>query len=125
MKSKILPVSIFSIFAIILSSCVTGAPAGGSNSTLPPSSGGTNGAQVSISGFAYSPATLTIKVGTEVTWTNLDSVEHSVVSSSGNELKSPLIPQNGTFSHVFNTAGTYDYHCSVHLTMTGTIIVTP
>jgi plastocyanin len=126
MKTKLLLISIFSIFAIVLSSCAAGAPAGGTSPTsAPSSSGGSNGTQVTISGFAFSPATLTIKVGTEVTWTNLDSVEHSVVSSSGNELNSPLIPQNGTYSHVFNTPGTYDYHCSIHLTMLGTIIITP
>jgi plastocyanin len=126
MKTKLLLISIFSIFAIVLSSCAAGAPAGGTSQTsAPASSGGSNGTQVTISGFAFSPATLTIKAGTEVTWTNLDSVEHSVVSSSGNELNSPLIPQNGTYSHVFNTPGTYEYHCSIHLTMLGTIIVTP
>ena len=126
MKTKLLLISIFSIFAIVLSSCAAGAPAGGTSPTSAPSSnGGSNGTQVTISVFAFSPATLTIKVGTEVTWTNLDSVEHGVVSSSRNELTSPLIPQNGTYSHVFNTPGTYEYHCSIHLTMLGTIIVTP
>jgi plastocyanin len=126
MKTRILFIGLFSIFMIVLSSCAAGA-AGDSSSTISNSSSGagSNGIQVTISGFAFSPATLTIKVGTEVTWTNLDSVEHGVTSSTGNELSSPLIPQNGTYSHVFNSLGTYDYHCSVHLTMTGIIIVTP
>ncbi len=126
MKTKFLLISMFSIFAIVLSSCAAGAPGSGLTPTsAPSSSGGSNGNQVTISGFAFSPATLTTKVGTEVTWTNLDSVEHSVVSSSGNELNSPLIPQNSTYSHIFTAPGTYNYHCSVHLTMLGTIIVSP
>jgi amicyanin len=101
-------------------------PSGGSSPTLTlAAKNGGSGAQVTISGFAFAPATLTIKVGTEVTWTNMDSVAHNVVSSSGNELDSPLIPQNGTYLHVFNTPGTYDYRCGVHPTMLGTIIVTP
>lgn len=126
MKTKFLLISLFSIFAMVLSSCGAVAPAGGTNPTSTPSNpGGATGNQVIISGFAFSPATLTIKVGTEVTWTNMDSVEHSVVSSSGSEVNSPLIPQNGTYSHVFNTPGTYEYHCSIHPNMLGTVIVTP
>ncbi len=130
MKTRIVLFSILSVVAVLLSACATGVPSGGIVPTQAPTaaaqgSGSSSGNEVKISGFAFSPATLTVKVGTEVTWTNLDSVEHSVTSSSGNELNSPLIPQNGTYSHVFSTPGTYEYHCSIHPTMLGTIIVTP
>jgi plastocyanin len=126
MKTKLYLVTMVSIVSFLLSSCAAGtkgtASISGTGSGNPQS---TNKAEVIISGFTFQPATLTVKVGTEVTWTNKDSASHSVVSTSGNELNSPLIAQNANWSHVFMTAGTYPYKCGVHPTMMGTIIVTP
>ncbi|MDO8528533.1 MAG: cupredoxin family copper-binding protein [Nanoarchaeota archaeon] len=78
---------------------------------------------VKISNFAFSPSTLTINVGGKVVWTNMDSAPHTVVSDSGNEISSSSLSNGGTYSHTFNTAGTYDYHCSIHPSMKGTIVV--
>ncbi len=78
---------------------------------------------VEMSNFAFSPATLTIKVGDTVTWTNKDSVQHTVTSDSGSELGSSPIPTGQSYSHTFSSAGTFAYHCSIHTTMHGTIIV--
>jgi plastocyanin len=75
---------------------------------------------VVISGFAFSPQVLTIKAGTDVIWTNNDSVGHTVKFDA---FASPLINQGETFEHQFMATGTYNYICSVHPTMTGTIIV--
>lgn len=96
-------------------------PSGNSSSTT--SSSGPSTHNVMISGFAFSPSTLTIKAGDTVTWTNQDSVAHTVVSDSGSEISSPSIPQGGSYSHTFTSAGTYNYHCSIHPSMTGQIIV--
>lgn len=82
---------------------------------------GTN--SVDITGYAFSPATLTIGVGESVTWTNKDSVPHTITSDSGNELGSSSLAKDGTYSHAFNTAGTFVYHCALHPNMKGTIIV--
>jgi len=78
---------------------------------------------VAISGFAFNPATVTISKGTSVVWTNDDSATHTIVSDSGSEIGSGSISQGETYVHTFDTAGTYNYHCGIHPSMKGTIIV--
>jgi amicyanin len=77
--------------------------------------------------FAFSPASLTIKVGTTVTWKNTTAVGHTVTSDDGKSFDSgtsnPIAPQTGTFSFTFTTAGTFKYHCEIHPFMKATIIV--
>jgi len=77
--------------------------------------------------FAFSPASLTIKAGTTVTWKNTTAVSHTVTSDDGKSFDSgasnPITPQSGTFSFTFATAGTFAYHCSIHPFMKATIIV--
>jgi plastocyanin len=65
---------------------------------------------------------LTVNVGSKVTWTNTDSVTHTVTSDNGVFGSGDLAP-NATFSYTFNTTGTFAYHCSIHTYMTGTVIV--
>lgn len=79
--------------------------------------------EIEISDFEYSPRTLTIKTGESVTWTNQDSVSHTVTSDSGNELDSELLSNGEAYTHTFNTAGNYEYHCTPHPNMKGTIVV--
>lgn len=78
---------------------------------------------VDITGFAFSPATLTIHVGDSVTWTNKDSASHTVTSNAGSELSSNTLGKDQSYSHTFNTAGTYAYHCAFHSGMKATVIV--
>jgi plastocyanin len=78
---------------------------------------------IEISNFAFNPEVVTIPKGATVIWTNLDSASHTVVSDSGNEIVSDPIPKGQSYAHTFNTAGTYSYHCGVHPSMVGTIIV--
>lgn len=77
--------------------------------------------------FAFSPATLTIKAGTTVTWKNTTSVGHTVTSDDGKSFDSgttnPIAAQGGTFSFTFTTPGTFAYHCEIHPFMKATIIV--
>jgi plastocyanin len=82
--------------------------------------------KVDIKDFAYSPATITVKVGDTVTWTNQDSTSHTVTTSDGPEqFDSGSIDQGKTFTHTFTKAGTYKYHCTFHPSMpTATVIVT-
>jgi plastocyanin len=77
---------------------------------------------VSISNFAFSPANLTVKVGSTVTWTNQDSVEHTVVADD-DSFKSNTIASGSTFSQTFTKAGTVGYHCGIHPSMKGQITV--
>jgi plastocyanin len=82
---------------------------------------------ISSGTFAFSPATLTIKAGTTVTWKNTTTVSHTVTSDDGKSFDSgtanPIAPQTGTFSFTFTTAGTFAYHCEIHPFMKATIIV--
>jgi len=78
---------------------------------------------VTIQGDVFSPSSLTVKVGDTITWTNNDNHDHTVTSNTGT-FNSGNIANGSTFSFTFNTAGTYSYNCSIHTSMTGTIVVT-
>jgi len=79
-------------------------------------------ANVEISGFAFVPSTLTVSVGTTVTWTNKDSASHTVTSND-NLFNSGTLANGATFEHPFNQKGTFEYHCSIHTFMTAKVIV--
>jgi len=78
---------------------------------------------INIQSFAFSPSALTIQVGDTVTWTNLDSMSHTITSDSGTELSSSSFGKNGVYSHTFSTVGNFAYHCAIHSSMKGTITV--
>lgn len=77
---------------------------------------------VAISGFAFSPATVTINVGDRVTWTNSDAVAHTATATGG-AFDTGDIGQGQSASVRFTKAGTYAYYCTPHPSMTGTIRV--
>ncbi len=87
------------------------------------------GASTQSAGQKYfDPASLSVKVGTTVTWTNQDAASHTVTSgdpSAGpsGTFDSSLIKPGDTFKHAFTTAGTTSYFCTVHPWMTGKVIV--
>jgi plastocyanin len=77
---------------------------------------------VTITNFSFRPAKLTVKAGSRVTWTNKDEEPHTVV---GGDLKSKVLGNSGaTYSHTFSKPGTYNYNCSIHPFMHGTVVVT-
>ncbi|QHC23702.1 cupredoxin domain-containing protein [Streptomyces sp. GS7] len=83
------------------------------------------GNAVAIKNFAFSPATLKVKVGTTVTWTNQDTDPHTVTSTgSGGPLRSAAMATNATYSYTFTKPGTYAYLCTIHPFMTATVEVT-
>lgn len=80
---------------------------------------------VSIVNMSFSPAALTVAKGTTVTWTNNDTVGHTVTETDGQTgPASATVAPGKTYSFTFATAGTFKYHCSIHPTMTGTVVVT-
>ena len=79
-------------------------------------------ANVDISGFAFVPQTLSVSPGTTVTWTNNDSSSHTIASND-NLFQSGNLAKGATFSHTFAQKGTFNYHCSIHPSMTGKVIV--
>jgi plastocyanin len=77
---------------------------------------------VAISGFAYSPSSITVTVGDTVTWTNSDAQAHTATADGGGFDTGALgNGQSGTVT--FSTAGSFAYHCSIHPDMTGTVTV--
>lgn len=81
--------------------------------------------KVTISNFSYAPATIKVKVGDTVTWTNNDNVRHDVMADteSSDAPSSELLSKGQSYSFTFNRAGTYTYHCTPHPYMKGTVIV--
>ena len=79
---------------------------------------------VTIAGFAFDPPELTVAVGSTVTWTNQDGFAHTASSKDGT-FDSGELPNAGTFSFTFDTAGTFAYICNIHPSMSGTVVVTP
>ena len=69
---------------------------------------------------SFVPNTITVKKGTEITWTNRDIVEHDV---TGNGWASGMIAPGAEYKHTFDTVGSFDYKCSIHTTMQGTVNV--
>ncbi|MFH1094848.1 MAG: cupredoxin family copper-binding protein [Candidatus Micrarchaeota archaeon] len=93
----------------------------GKTSPSPAQAAGT--ATVQISGFSFQPAELTVVQGTVIIWTNQDSVSHTATADDGT-FDSGTLGQGQSWSHAFDTPGTYSYHCAIHPSMTGKIIVT-
>ncbi len=116
--------------AVLLAGCSASRPATGSGTGTPMTSMSVtapsapmSGNQVNIDGFAFAPANLTVPVGTTVTWTNRDEEPHTVAASDGS-FHSPGMGTGATFTHTFTDAGTFDYVCSIHPMMRGTVVVT-
>lgn len=82
--------------------------------------------EIFIQDFAYSPESLTIKKGTTITWTNKDEAHHDItpIEMSDNFKPSKLLAQGESYSFTFESAGTYNYKCSPHPYMKGTVVVT-
>jgi len=97
------------------------SPAGTPKTTQAAATPGAQGASVEIKNFAFEPKTVTIKVGQTVTWTNQDSVAHTVAGDGG--IDSGDLSKGKSYSKTFDTAGTFNYHCSIHPSMTGQVIV--
>jgi plastocyanin len=80
--------------------------------------------QVTIDNFAFNPQTLTVSVGTKVTWINRDDVPHTATSSvKPRVFDSKALDTDDKFSFVFTAPGTYKYFCAVHPHMTAEIVV--
>ena len=85
--------------------------------------GGGGGAEVSEEGIAFNPAEVTVSVGDTVTWTNNDSVGHDVTADSFSSGDAGGMSPGDNFEHTFDEAGSFDYVCTVHPGMEGTVVV--
>jgi plastocyanin len=79
-------------------------------------------ANVEIDNFTFAPQQLIVRAGTTVIWRNRDDIPHAVASST-RAFKSKALDTDDTYAFTLTTAGTYEYFCSLHPQMTGTIVV--
>jgi plastocyanin len=93
--------------------------------TTPAGNPGGAVASVAIVDNDFSPADLTIAVGTTVTWTNTGQRRHTVTSTDGGFTSSGTLSSGDTYAQTFGTAATFAYICAIHTSMKGTITVTP
>lgn len=121
------------IVALTLAACASSAtapssaaPATSAAATAAATGSAATGDAVTIKGFAFSPATLTVKKGTTVTFVNMDSATHTVTSGSGGTKDGKFdqsIDGGGAAKITFDTVGTFSYFCTIHASMRGTITV--
>jgi plastocyanin len=84
----------------------------------------TGTAEIDIKNFAFVPATLTVAAGTAVTWVNQDEEPHNIVDlTKPHVFRSQGIDGGDKYTFVFDKPGTYEYVCSVHPHMHGTVVV--
>ena len=115
--------------ALVLTSLVLGAcgdddDGGGSGSTT----SADDGNAVAIEDFTFKPGDLEVAAGTTVTFTNEDGFAHTATAkdpaAKAGGFDSGNLEQDAVFEHTFEEAGTYEYLCAIHNSMTGTITVT-
>jgi plastocyanin len=78
--------------------------------------------EVKIDNFAFAPQRVVVNSGTTVTWINEDDIPHTIASST-KLFKSNALDTKDKFTFTFTTPGAYEYFCSLHPHMTGTIVV--
>ncbi len=110
-----------SLMSVIMATLLILTIAGCSAGTGPtPSATVTDKNTIVIQNYKFTPAEITIQKGETITWINMDSIAHTATSVS---FDSGMLGYGQSFKYTFNTAGTFDYHCTPHPYMTGKIIV--
>jgi plastocyanin len=112
--------ALITAFALASACGSSAVPGGGGNGGS--SSTAAMGSTVDIKNFTFAPMTLSISVGTTVTWKFDDAAQHTV-SADDKSFLSPSMNNGQTYTHTFTTGGRYKYICSIHQYMTGTIVV--
>lgn len=94
--------------------------AGTKMASPPPAESGV--VEVAIRNFVYEPASVSIRVGERVRWTNYDVAPHDAVALTGS-WKTPLLKLNESATQAYTAPGVYPYYCTVHPAMRGTVVV--
>ena len=128
--------------AALLSAGLTACSSGTADETSSTkSSGKPDGPVIKLSRLMFMPATTEIKVGTTLTWTNDESISHTVTSGEATGIDKTTSLRSGekpdgtydeqlakkgdSFSFTYDKAGTYPYYCDIHKGMNGEIVVVP
>jgi plastocyanin len=108
----------------LLAGCGGSKPGSGGQSTgsVGATTASGKGATVVVKSFSFTPQKITVSTGSKVTWEFKDSVDHNVTAND-KSFHSKDEGNGGSYSFTFNTAGTYDYVCTIHQYMTGSVTV--
>jgi plastocyanin len=102
----------------------TAGSAGATGNASAPSGDAVRSAKVEIANFAYDPDPVTIEEGGKVIWINEDSVAHTATAEDGS-FDTGTLEEGKLKSETFKQPGTYEYVCSIHPQMHGTVEVVP
>lgn len=80
--------------------------------------------EITIDNFTFTPAELSVPVGTTVTWVNHDDIPHTVVEND-KKFRSKALDTDDSYSFTFATTGTFQYFCGLHPHMVAKVIVKP
>jgi len=135
---RVIGLAVLAVSALAACAGASSAPSASPSPTASPKP-----VAISIKGFAFNPATISVPKGTTITWTNEDTVAHTVttgtpppsasptasgaspaaLSSGDGRINSGRVENLKTFSFTFNEAGTFTYFCAVHPRMVATVTV--
>jgi plastocyanin len=73
--------------------------------------------------LSFDPPQINVPTGSIVSWTNADSIQHTVTSDEQGLFDAGPISPGDTFENVFDSAGEFGYHCAIHPFMTGVVMV--
>lgn len=104
---------------VLLGASVVGAFRGGDGGGSEPAGAG----EVAIADFSFQPDAVQASVGQAISWTNEDSAAHTVTSDGDGPLASGELAEGESYEVAFDAAGTYEYLCTIHPTMRGTVEV--
>ena len=112
------------LFVGVVSACGSSSSSRGASPSTTTAAAASGPQKVMIQGFAFHPSTLTVKVGTKVTFTNEDTVVHTATTTGSKTINSGNLAKGQSYTVTFSKAGTYSYICEIHQYMKGTITVT-
>lgn len=121
LRLLLLPVIAATIVAV-LALVLRNQPTSSVRASATPVSSQAHQVTIPISNYAFVPKSLTVKVGTRVTWTNHDSTAHTATADGGTFDTGTVGPM-ASRTIDFKRPGTYTYHCAFHAFMTATITV--
>jgi plastocyanin len=114
------------VLGILSATLLVLAACGGGATTPPAGAGAAGDGAVTVEGSAFRPASIEVKAGGKVTWTNKDGFAHTTTSGKPGAKDGKWegqLPAGGTFSFTFAQAGSFDFFCAIHTSMTGKVTV--
>jgi len=104
-------------------STASNAPATGDAPSTSAPAGKGGAVEIGMKGLQFEPKDVTVKVGSTVTWKNLEDIPHNVVAEEGADFESDTFGKDGTYEFKAEKAGSVKYVCTIHPGMEGTLTV--